>query len=194
MKKNVLLGITILLTLMLISGCSSKKETIKIDNSDALKFKEEYESFNGKNDYLEITISEKNPIKYSSIDEIIDIINNKSGLIYFGNPECNNCRNVITILIEAAKQTGLKEVYYLNIKNINSDTATQEKLNKLKQLLENNLNEPLVLFVKDGKIVGNIDSSSDSFVKLSETEEKELLKIYKNSIHEVLGDLCDTSC
>lgn len=89
--------------------------------NDSLKFKNEYESLNnkisyGKNKYNTMNISKNNPIKYSSYDEIIDIINNKTGIIYLGYPECPWCRSAIPVLLDAAKNNKINKIYYLNIK------------------------------------------------------------------------------
>lgn len=94
-----------------------------MENSDAKRFKEEYESLNnattssGK-EYLDLEISASNIIKYSTIDEIIDIIENGTGVIYLGYPECPWCRNTVPALLEAADSTPLETIYYLNMHDI----------------------------------------------------------------------------
>lgn len=185
--KKVFICSLILLTLC---GCGKTK---KIETKEVNKFKKEYESLNGKDSYIDVTIKDNNPIVYSNLDEIIDIIENKSGLIYLGYPESNSCRDSIGILIEAAKQTGLKKVYYLNVKNINADTKSEEQVNKLKKYVSDfeGIN---VIFVKDKDNIGTISSLDKDYKKMSESELDELLKVYRNSIHEMLNDLCDQSC
>lgn len=178
MKKIIKLT-SLLLIVCLISGCFNNKKEVKKESTDALKFKEEYESLN--NDYKEIEIKENNPIKYSSIDEIKDIINNKSGLIFLGNAKDNKSRIIIPILIEAAKQTGIKPIYYLSI-----DSNEQ-----IKELVNKDLTYPLIIFVKDGEILETIENDKTS---LTTEEENSLLKKYRNTIHEILDDLCDQSC
>lgn len=91
-------------------------------NEDALKFKEEYEALNGTvvfDDlkYSNLEISENNPIKYSDYDELLDVIENESGIIYLGFPECPWCRSALPILFEVAKDNDINTIYYLNIKN-----------------------------------------------------------------------------
>lgn len=90
--------------------------------SDALKFKKEYESLNGKvsygeNKYKDLNISKNNPIKYSNYDEIIDVINNGTGIIYLGFPECPWCRTAVPVLLDVAKDNKIDKIYYLNIKD-----------------------------------------------------------------------------
>lgn len=91
-------------------------------NEDALKFKEEYEALNGTvvfDDlkYSNLEISENNPIKYSDYDELLDVIENESGIIYLGFPECPWCRSALPILFEVVKDNDINTIYYLNIKN-----------------------------------------------------------------------------
>ena len=110
MIKKILLCIVIL-GVFCFTGCGKKE----VKDSDASKFKEEYESYNvektssGK-DYLEVSIPSDNVIKYSNITELLDVIKNKSGVIYLGYPTCPWCRNAITPLLEAASSTSLDKI------------------------------------------------------------------------------------
>lgn len=183
MKKIIICSLIVLS----LVGCG-KKETPKQEKKVTNKFKKEYEQFNNK--YLTVTIKEKNPMVYSNIEEIKNIMNNKSGLIYLGNPESNSCRESIEILIEAAKQTGLKKIYYLNTKDLNFD---EEKYDIFKKYISD-FNGIKLIFVKDKQNIGVIESSDTDYKPMTENEKDELLKIYRNSIHEMLGDLCDQSC
>ncbi len=91
--------------------------------TDAVKIKEEYEMLNEKiNDnnlkYPTVTLSDDNPFVYRSESEIIDILNNKTGVIYFGFSSCPWCRSVLPILEDAAREVGLAQMFYLDIQNI----------------------------------------------------------------------------
>lgn len=104
----------VVLSILLLIACSNKE-------SDAKKFKDEYESLNNKTSVSghkikSLKISSNNPIKYSNYDEIIDVIKNKSGVIYLGYPDCPWCRTAIPVLLEAAKDYKIDTIYYLNIK------------------------------------------------------------------------------
>ncbi len=112
--KYLKICVVVLSTLLLIA-CSNKQ-------SDAKKFKDEYESLNNKTSVSghkikSLKISSNNPIKYSNYDEIIDVIKNKSGVIYLGYPDCPWCRTAIPVLLEAAKDYKIDTIYYLNIKD-----------------------------------------------------------------------------
>lgn len=91
-------------------------------SSDAIKFKNEYETLNGEKtssnkEYKKLSISKNNPIKYSDYDELIDIIENKTGIIYLGFPDCPWCRSALPVLLEAAEKNNIDTIYYMNIKN-----------------------------------------------------------------------------
>ena len=173
------------LIILSLCGCGKKKETV---NNDATKFKKEYEALNNK--LQKVNIKENNPIVYSNIDEVNNIIENKSGLIYLGYPECKTCRDSVETLIEAAKQTGLKKIYYLNTKDLDINDSKYEKL---KERL-NDFKGIKVIFVKDKENIVAIESNDEDFKKMSKDERNQLLKMYRNSIHEMLDDLCDQSC
>lgn len=118
-QKNLLMIIVSVLLAVLASIAFLNIAHIE---SDAIKFKIEYENLNGKETsygttYKKLTISEINPIKYSNYDEILDILKNKTGIIYFGFPECPWCRNAVPVLIDVAKDNNIENIYYLNIKN-----------------------------------------------------------------------------
>lgn len=92
------------------------------NETDAIRFKNEYEDYNGvkvsdKLSYSKLNIDEDNPIKYSDYDEIIDVIENKTGIIYLGFPECPWCRSALPVLLEAADENDINTIYYLNILN-----------------------------------------------------------------------------
>lgn len=98
------------------SGCIKKE-------SDAMKFKKEYESLNGtirekdKQTIRTLSIDEDNPMVYSSCQDIIDRIENKETfIIYFGFSDCPWCRSSIETFIESAKENNITTIYYVDIK------------------------------------------------------------------------------
>ena len=114
MKK--IITIIVLTMCLFLTGCES----------DCNKFKEEYESLNGKTfyqnyKYKDVTIPEDNPIKYSNYKEIIDIVKNGSGVIYLGYPECPWCRSMVSVLMEAANNTNISTIYYLNMHDVRDE-------------------------------------------------------------------------
>lgn len=192
MKKKIMYSIIIVSIIIAIFTSiymiinNDKKENDNKSSEYALKFKKEYEDLNGKKaygdyKYKELNISEDNPIMYSNYKEIINIISSKTGVIYFGFPDCPWCRNAVEVLLDSAKFNGVEEIYYLNIKDIRDSykvidgvlTKTTEAgegyyelLETLDSILEDyvvdgvntgvkRLYAPTVVFVKNGEIVGS---------------------------------------
>lgn len=118
LKRNKLfLLIIMILSVFLISGCKNK-------NTDAYKFKEEYESLNGTTnssgkEIRTINIIEDNPFIYATAEEIVEKINNKETfVVYFGFASCPWCRSVLETLISTSSSTGIKKIYYVDISKI----------------------------------------------------------------------------
>lgn len=120
MNKQKIFIILIPILCLLLATISYLK--ISNVNGDSIKFKKEYESLNGKESlsgkaYKELKISENNPMKYSNYDELLDIIKNKTGIIYLGFPSCPWCRSALPVLLDVAKDKKIDTIYYLNIEN-----------------------------------------------------------------------------
>ena len=198
-KKNILLIIIsalILITICIKYNINSNIHTEKKDN-DIIKFKQEYESLNNtenadKKTYLTLNIDSSNNILYKSDEEIINILEEGTGLIYFGFNTCPWCRNIIEPLFNSTKKSKLENLYYVDIKEIRSVYKVQDKelkkevrgsksYYKILELLdnylepyiitednedyntkENRLYAPTVVAVKNGEIVGFHSGTVDS--------------------------------
>lgn len=119
MKKKILV-LFLLLTFVGLVGCTKTEEKSK--NEEAIKFKEEYESFNGKsNDYFEyrqLNIDEENPFVSTTDEEIVKMIENKETfIIYFGDPQCPWCRSVIEQAIKSSKENKIDKIYSVRFWN-----------------------------------------------------------------------------
>ena len=181
-KKKILIIVDIILVLVLLI-CMIIGLMLFL-RSDAEKFKNEYESLNDSS--VKMEISKDNPIEYVTIDEVFELFENKTGVIYFGFPGCPWCRNLLPVLFETAKENNVNKIYYFNPKEIRTDT--NEEYNKLKSLLseylqtnaegEQVLYVPDVYFVKNGKIMGHhlstVKSQSDPYVSLTSEQKSEL--------------------
>ena len=117
MKKIISVLLIVVLSLILV-GCSKEK-------TDAMKFKEEYESVNNKvNEHTnkknrELSIPKDNPFVYATAEEIAEKIDNKeSFIVYFGFAECPWCRSVLEQLILALDDDEIETIYYVDILNI----------------------------------------------------------------------------
>lgn len=156
-------------------------------------------------EYLKVDVDKNNVMKYTSIDKIIDIIKNGTGVIYLGYPECPWCRNAVPALLEVSESTSIDTIYYLNMKDVKDEDLDSdgniitekegvkgydELLAALDSILddytltkedgttvtadEKRVYVPLVVFVKDGKIVDyyadTVESQRNPYVAL--TKEK----------------------
>ena len=137
MKKKILLSLfAIVLLLGVATGCGKKEEK---KNEDAIKFKKEYESFNGKkNDYFDyrtLNIDEDNPFVFATDEEIVKMIENKETfIVYFGDPQCPWCRSIIEQAIKSAKENDIDKIYYVRF----WDGFHEEKIRDVYELDENN--------------------------------------------------------
>ncbi len=227
-KKLFVPFITSVLAVLLVL-CVSITNNNKVNKMDALKFKAEYEALNGKKnknnkEYVHVSVDAKNPYVYAKYDDVIDIIKNGTGVIYFGFPECPWCRNMVPVLASAAKEMGIDKVYYFNaldmrdIKSLDKDGSIKTEKEGTKEYYElvdalgdsigsyEGLNDdsikrlyfPTVIFVKDGKIIkshiGTLDSQIDPYKVLNDKEKNELKEIYMDGFNKVYEIMCDEAC
>lgn len=167
------------------------------DDRDSIKFKKEYEELNGvevtKNlKYQKLNINSNNPIKYAEYKEIFELLEEGTGIIYLGFPNCPWCRTIIPVLFDVLDDNNIKTVLYMNIlderdkfeiideelvKTKEGTAGYYKLLSKLDKYLEDYIiidNEeeystgekriyaPTVIFIKDGEIVGLHVSSVES--------------------------------
>lgn len=114
MKKKILGLILIFTTIISITGCTTK-------NTDAIKFKDDYESLNSKTssygtEYRNLSISEDNPFVYITAEELVEKMdNNETFYVYFGSKLCPWCRSTIETAIKVSKEKGIDKIYYVDI-------------------------------------------------------------------------------
>lgn len=137
-KKNleIIIGVVgvglIIVLLWLFLNKNGKSPLIGEDMlPDNLRFKEQYESLNGKKDdnnkeYLKVSIAEDNPIVYKSDSEILDVLKKETALVFFGFETDAWSRNVVEPLLQIAKDNGLEKVYYVNIANIRDEYTVKD--------------------------------------------------------------------
>ena len=106
----------------------------KDESTDAIKFKNEYESYNNKiyennhEKYLEVSIDDKNLFVYKTDKEIVDILKKQTGIIYFGFANCPYCRSMVSILNDIAKEKNIDKIYYVDIENIRDTYEVVSKI------------------------------------------------------------------
>ncbi len=164
---------------------------------DSVKFKSEYSN-----------VGENNVFVYRNINEIISILNNGTGIIYLGFPECKWCQAYVPYLNEVAKEFNLEKIYYFNILEDRKNN-TKEYL-QIVDILKDYLNYdeegkkriyvPTVIAIKEGKIIGfddetsldtkNLDNPKDYWTN---EEVKDLKEKLTKMIKEVNSMIC-TEC
>jgi len=171
-KKNKIVLISIIIiTVLVLGGCVYSVITNKNEvNSDAVKFMNEYTELNGKINeyngatYVNVELPESNTFKYATEEKAIELLKEKSGVIYFGFSTCPWCRSLVSTLGRVAKEEN-ETIYYLDILNIRSSFEVKDgKLNKLKEgskgyyeLLEL-LDEELESFVLEDEEANKFDT------------------------------------
>ena len=155
-KKKTTLAIAIAiacaLALALASAGVAALMRRKPSQSDAERFSGEY-----------ILIDEDNIFVYKNAKQTIDILSSGTGIVFLGFPTCPWCQAYVVLLQDAAKQMGVKEIFYLNIfDERTNNTAEYRRLVELKEghLLPDDDGNPRiyvpdVTVVKDGAIVGH---------------------------------------
>lgn len=108
--------IYILVIAVMLTAC-----TKVTDEPKQTAFAKEYEALNGQDngsgrEHMALELENTEVIKYANYEEIEAVLDG-TGLIYFGFPECPWCRTLVPALLESAKETGLEEIYYMNILN-----------------------------------------------------------------------------
>lgn len=190
--KYIILGVLLLLIASLVVYFVFIK---KDNNTDNIKFSKEYTS-----------VSKDNVFVYRSKDEIINILEHGTGIVYLGYPECPWCMAYVPLLNEIAKNEGIEKIYYYNIREDRDDNTKfyQKVVSILNDYLDydeegkKRIFVPNITFVKKGKIIFNDNETS----LISEgtpseywTEEKKTLfnEKFRKNINELLDDVC-TSC
>ena len=143
----------------------------------------------------EYTLLEENHVfKIINIDESINILNNKTGILFFCNPGSDWCQHYAKILDDIAVENQIETIYYVDIKddrNINSNkyrkivTIMQDHLDS-DDTGNKRLNMPNLTFVKNGEIIAN--DNRTSLVSSDTTPEeywtRENILTFKNNIIE----------
>lgn len=170
MKKKLLL--LLLIIMVFVSGCSVKKVE---EMTPSEKFSKEY------------SVPKENAFKYVSIDEILNILREGTGIIFFGNSDNEIATKTVKIFSEAIKDSGFGEVivYYYNPVVIRDNNTSKyvELISLLSGYLDVNSNNeeylylPDIYFVKNGKIIShNNDMATNSTDDILDNEDDSKIK------------------
>lgn len=140
MKKEnkIIVSLIVLFSLITVFYCVYLVINRDLKISDAIKFRNEFMNLNDKinldNDkqYLNVSISNTNTVKYTTEDEIINILEKGNGLIFLGDATSSWCRSIVSTLTEIAEQEK-ETIYYFDISNIRSlFELDNDKISKVK--------------------------------------------------------------
>lgn len=155
-KQNLLiiaLVLVIIALVVIIINVKDKEEKI----TDAQKFSQEYTE-----------VGEDNLYVYRTYDEIIKILENGTGVILFGFPECPWCQRYAKYLNEVAKDLEFDKIYYYNILEDRKNNTEEYKniVSKISDYLQyddegnKKVFVPAVVAVDKGNIVGFDDETA----------------------------------
>lgn len=159
-NKNIIIIGTVLLVLIVgivsaILILNKDKEPTEI--TDGEKFSEEYTE-----------VDKENVFVYRDINEIIKILENGTGLVYLGFPECPWCQTYVKYLNEVAEDMAVSKIYYYDILEARKDNTKEYQ--QIVSLLEDYLQYdeegnkrvyvPSVIAVEKGEIVGFDDETA----------------------------------
>lgn len=157
-KKKIMILVSVIILFMigvvsLVLFLKKDKKTV----SDMEKFSAEYHE-----------VAKNNVFVYRNIDEIINILEKGTGIVYLGFPECKWCQRYTKYLNEVAMDMGISKIYYYNIRE--DRKLNTENYQKIVSILENYLQNdeegnkriyvPSVIALKKGEIVGFDDETA----------------------------------
>ena len=180
---GIIIVILVAIIIFLLVGNKNEEQTVK---SDAEKFSEEY-----------TLVDKDNKFRYANIDEVIDTLEDGTGVVYLGFPECKWCQQYTVYLNELAKDRNIPEIMYYNIREDRQGNTKnyQTIVNLLKDYLpedeEGNprVYVPAVIFMSNGKILGFDDETAYDTKGYDESSEywtKERVDNLKDKLNSYL--------
>ena len=146
-----------------------------------------------------------NPFVYRSVDQIINILEKGTGVVYLGFPECPWCQAYVPYVEEVAKKVGIDKVYYFNIKeDRKNNTEEYQKIVKILDVYLPNDDEgnkriyvPAIIIVQNGKIIEFDDETSKDTKGYKTPEEywkNENLDALKTKLEKSFNEIKSTVC
>ena len=149
----IILGVGMLVAFIVLGN----KDWKKVQPKDGVKFHEEYTKVPNENVFV-----------YKTHNEINELLEKGTGVVYLGFPECPWCQAYVPYLNEVAMELDIKEIAYFNIKEsrANDTVAYRKTVDLLKEFLPTNdegikrIYVPEVVVVEDGKILNHNNDTS----------------------------------
>ena len=181
---------------------SNKSNTITEVTSGAVKFKYEYENLNGTKTpsgetYNTLNIDLDNSIKYVTLNELVNIIDNEDAYIYISSPSCPYCRATVETLLQITKELNIDTLYYFDAFKENSEENYDELMTKLQEKEIVRVNDegkktwgiPILLKTKDGQVVSKVrgvsyqlNDGQSRYDSLTDEQKKEVYDRYYEAL------------
>ena len=182
--------------IMLKTGFQEQEQVIQ--KTDAIKVKEEYALYNNQinennqRTYPFVNLADNNLFKISNEEEIIDILTNKTGLIYFGYATDAYCRTLMPILDKVSLENQLDNIYYLNIEYIRDLIELDDRgepikkeegtkgYYKIMEILNDNLDE----YILNNQEYKDVDAKEKRIIAptMVAVKDGEILKIHVKTL------------
>lgn len=194
-KKRIMILVSVIILFMigvvsLVLFLKKDKKTV----SDMEKFSAEYHE-----------VAKNNVFVYRNFDEIINILEKGTGIVYLGFPECKWCQRYTKYLNEVAMDMGISKIYYYNIRE--DRKLNTENYQKIVSILENYLQNdeegnkriyvPSVIALKKGEIVGFDDETAwdtKGFETPDEYWNTDEVKELKEKLEKMIADTGSNIC
>ena len=194
MKKNFIIVIFMVIAAAFAIFAVYEKSKDVLEKSDGEKFSEEYTE-----------IDSDNPFVYRSLSEINKILENGTGIVYLGFPECPWCQRYVVYLNDVAKDYELEKIYYANIlEDRNNKTEDYQKtislISDYLQYDEEGNKKIYVLSiiaVYKGEIVGFDDETSwdtKGFDTPDEYWDTDSINALKSRLEEMIAKVSNNLC
>ena len=195
-------GIILLIVCSIIAASlliAATRSIISIVQGDSGRFAEEY---------TEVEVD--NVFKFKTAEEIITVLEHGTGVVFLGFPSCPWCQTYAPMLNSLAKEYGIEEIYYYDIKSDRADNT--ENYQKMVSILSDYLQYdesgnkriyvPETAFVVDGEIIGNDWETSKNTLGLDNPKEywtEERVNAWKQNVGALMERVksakgCTTSC
>lgn len=217
-KISLILAGIMVVACICFTGCTPEDPSCTTN-----QFAQEMESLNNQDNgyggkHLEIDIAAPNTVKYATYQEVENMLNFGTGVIYFGFPECPWCRNLMPTLVDVANKYETNVLYFNNRnerdtkKLVDGVVVTEkegsENYYKILELLKyhtsvydgledesiKRLYFPTVVFVKNGTIVGfhegTVESQESAATYLTKEQQNELSDILSRYFELVAPEKC----
>lgn len=156
--RNIIIAVLVvvlLIVLFVLNNNSSKKYTKSTSSSGNTSS----QTTSGvAEEASKISDDEKGDLTNVTIDEYLNLLKGDSySIIYIGRPTCAHCQNEEPIMRYMVYKYDLK-INYLNTDELDSDG--QKKLQDSNEYFESGWGTPLILVVKDNKIVDKFEGET----------------------------------